>query len=106
MIEAVQSPIVNAYVKAVRFRLMVTLDEAVPCQRSHRTFKRELIADQLSKPRGSICTLTRTQEFVPDILMIKVCKEGQKLCGLWVLLFDLTQRQVPRRIECTSRIIW
>src|SRR5271154_977107 len=48
-IVAVQSPIVNAHVKAVRSRLIVALDKAIPHQRCHGLLEQKFIPDQVVK---------------------------------------------------------
>jgi hypothetical protein len=69
-IEAVQSPIVNAHVKAVRSRLMVALGKAVPHQCCHGLFEQKFIPSQVGKPLRSVYALTNPKEIIPDILMI------------------------------------
>src|SRR5277367_5911898 len=88
-IEAVQSPIVNAHVKAVRSRLMVVLDQAVPRQRCHSLLEQKFILgqvdkplwsvsawtnpkklDQVGNPPWSVYAWTNPKKIIPDILMI------------------------------------
>ena len=69
-IEAIQSPIVNAHVKAVRSRLMMALDKAVPYQCCHGLLKQKFIPSQVGKPLRPACALANPKEIIPDILMI------------------------------------
>jgi hypothetical protein len=88
-IEAVQSPIVNAHVKAVRSRLIVALDKAVPHQRYHGLLEQKFILSQVDKPLWSAYALPNPKEIIPDILIIQVRQKSQELGCLWHLLFDL-----------------
>jgi hypothetical protein len=97
-IEAIQSPIVNAHVKAVRFRLMVALDQAVPRQRCHGLLEQKFIPSQVGKPLWSVCAWTNPKKIIPDILMIQVRQKSQELGRLGHLLFDVDQRKVPRGV--------
>src|SRR5271167_4080315 len=97
-IEAVQSPIVNAHVKAVRSRLMVGLDQAVPRQRCHGLLEQKFIPGQVGKPLWSVCAWANPKKIIPDILVIQVREKSQELGCLGHLLFDVDQGKIPRGV--------
>jgi len=71
-IQAFQSPVMDTYMQAVRFCLVVRFDKAISGQCLHRVLKRKFIAGQVGKPWWLVLPVTALQKFVPNVLMVEI----------------------------------
>jgi hypothetical protein len=67
-------------------------------EHSHGRVKAELVLRQLREPRWASFS-ARLHKLQPHVLVIKVRPQLQQLRCQLALLFDVVQRNVPRRVQ-------